>query len=256
MDRCSGLAEKRIDASALEYAAKRPEVDRSPGSREVDVAMRVIASTLCLLLFATPSMVLAADPAPPPAAPPTSAEEAPKTQQIRAVERGFFLETDAGVSLVVNKFNFNDAQGKQYSLSSGLSVLAGAFAGVDILPILSFSIGAYAMGTSINRDQTINAAQGDLLFVIPSAQLQFALITTERNFLFVRGGAGFAFGLPAQINGVDFGGNGPAFNGMVGFERYTKLRHFSIGVLAGAMVVTKPSVGIGVSVTPTVKYTF
>ena len=88
------------------------------------------------------------------------------------------------------------------------------------------------------------------------AELQFAILTTERNFLWIRGGAGFAFGLPAKINDVEYGGNGPAFGGSIGFERFTKLRHFSIGIEAGVLAVTKPAVGIGISLAPTVKYTF
>jgi hypothetical protein len=206
--------------------------------------MRSSAAILALSICLYPLGAKAADQPAPPAA---GAEEAPKVQQIRAVERGAFIETDVGMDLIVNKVN---------NQSFGLSALAGVFIGYDILPILSFSVGAYAMGASISRDPTVMGTQGDLLFIIPSAQLQFALLTTERNFLFIRGGAGFAFGLPSQINNVDYGGNGPAFNGMVGFERYTKLRHFSIGVLAGAVVVTKPAVAIGVSLTPTLKYTF
>src|SRR5215472_15725121 len=77
-----------------EYAIGCPEVDRYSGSREVGDAMRVIASTLCLSIAAMPATVFAADPpaAPPPAAPAPSAEEAPKVQQIRAVERGAFIE--------------------------------------------------------------------------------------------------------------------------------------------------------------------
>jgi hypothetical protein len=190
----------------------------------------------------------ASAPAPAPApAPAAAAEEAPKVQAIRAVERGVYVEGDIGMSFIVNKIN-----DRKY----GLGILTGVFAGYDFLPILSFSIGAYAMAASISRSSDQPSPQGDLLFVIPMAQLQFALITTERNFLFVRGGGGFAFGLPDKIDGAQYGGNGPAFTGQIGFERYTKLRHFSIGVLAGAMVVTKPDLGIGISVMPTLKYTF
>jgi hypothetical protein len=192
---------------------------------------------------------------------PPPVEEPPKIQKIQAVERGFFLETDAGISWIVNKLTTTDAMGHGTDHAFGISFLGGAFVGYDILPVLSLAVGAYAMGATVSRDTTITGApQGDLYFIIPMAQLQFALVTTERNFLYVRGGGGFAFGLPNQISynnmNVDYGGNGPAFAGTIGFERYTKLRHFSIGAQAGAIVVTKPAVGIGVSVTPTLKYTF
>lgn len=188
-----------------------------------------------------PSTALAADTQPGP-----SVEEPPRVQAIRAVERGFFLETDVGASLIVNKIH-----DRQY----GLSVLTGLFAGYDILPILSISAGAYGMGASLSSSDP-TATSGDLFFVIPTAQLQLALITTERNFFSVRGGIGYAFGLPSKINGVSYGGNGVAFSGALAFERYTKLRHFSIGVMAGVVGVTQPGLGVGVSVTPTLKYTF
>lgn len=184
------------------------------------------------------------------------AEEPPKVQSIQAVERGAFLETDVGLGLFVNELN-----DRRY----GLSLLTGAFAGYDILPILSLSVGAYAVAASVSRSDSTPDPKGDLFFIAPTAQLQFALVTTERNFVFLRGAVGFAFALPKRIgedaNGdgepdVEYGGNGPMFAGTVGFERYTKLRHFSIGVHAGAVVVTQPSVGIGISVTPTLKYTF
>lgn len=175
-------------------------------------------------------------------------EEPPRVQEIQAVERGFYLEAQGGLGWLVNKID---------NRSYGMSLLVGTFAGYDILPILSFQVGAYAFSGSVRvPDERDNPPYGDLLYLIPMGQLQFALITTERNFLWVRGGAGFAFGLPEEINGVPYSENGPAFSGSVGFEHFTKLRHFSIGVHAGVIVVTKPDVGIGVAITPTLKYTF
>jgi hypothetical protein len=175
-------------------------------------------------------------------------EEPPKVQEIRAVERGFFLQGDLGVDWLIN-----EVDGRTYSPS----FLAGVSAGYDLIPVLSISAGAYAFSASVNApDEGDTAPAGDLLFLVPMAEVQLALVTTERNFFYVKGGAGFAFGLPAKIGDADYGGNGPAFGGSVGFERYTKLRHFSIGLHAGVLVVTKPAIGIGISLAPTIKYTF
>lgn len=179
---------------------------------------------------------------------PSTSEEPPKVEELRAVEHGFFLKSDVGVAWIVNKMN---------DRSYGPSILAGVSGGYDVLPILSIGVGAYALSASVNTPEMRDGVvRGDLLYLIPMAEVQLALITTERNFLYVRGGAGFAFGLPGEIDGAEYGGNGPAFGGSVGFERFTKLRHFSIGVHAGAMVVLKPAFGLGITVTPTIKYTF
>jgi hypothetical protein len=173
------------------------------------------------------------------------AEGPPKVQNIRAVERGGFVETDIGLSYLVNTI-----QGRQY----GLGTVAGVFLGYDITDIFSFSLGVTSMGASVNGNAP--PPTGDLLFVIPMAQLQLALVTTERNFFYVRAGGGFSFGLPADISGTPYGGNGPAFEGLIGYEHFTQLRHFSIGIQAGALAVLKPAFGLGVSVVPLLKYTF
>jgi hypothetical protein len=172
------------------------------------------------------------------------AEGPPKTQDIHAVERGFFIETDVGATLLVNKL-----EGRSY----GLGLTAGLFLGYDVLPFLQILFGGVAIAASGAED---NAPRGDLLFLTPMVQIQFAFIATERDFLYVRAGGGFAFGLPEDIDGTSFGGSGPAFSGVVGYEHFTKVRHFSVGVTAGVIGVTKPGFGLGAAILPTLKYTF
>jgi hypothetical protein len=181
------------------------------------------------------------------------AEGPPKVQSIRAVERGGFIETDIGVTYFVSKLTIAGVD-----RSYGLSLMTGLYFGYDLLDVVSISVGATAVAASSDEsvaDATMGP-MGSLLFLIPMVHVQVAVLTTERNFVYLRGGAGFGFGLPSQVNNMDFGGNGPAFEGMVGYEHYTRLRHFSIGIQAGALVLTKPSTGIGVSLLPTLKYTF
>jgi hypothetical protein len=178
----------------------------------------------------------------------TAGEDAPKVQEIRAVERGFFIEGQVGLTFFVNKL-----EDRTY----GLSPIVGLFLGYDVLPVLNIAIGASAIAAGVSDDPEKGPQpRSDLFFAIPSLKVQFAVLTTERNFLWIAGEAGFALGLPAKIGDVDYGGNGPAFAGRVGFERFSKLRHFSLGIQAGVNVVTKPDVGIGISVLPTFKYTF
>ncbi|MCB9653947.1 MAG: adventurous gliding motility protein CglE [Deltaproteobacteria bacterium] len=198
-------------------------------------------AVLCLALASLPSARVSL------AAEPTAVEEPPKVQQIVAVERGGFVEVDFGAGFIVNKVD-----DRRY----GLSVATSVFAGYDILPILAFSLGVTAWAAPVSDDESTPSPSGDLFFLIPMARLQVALLTTERHFVWVRGGAGFSFGLPDKLDDKSYGGNGPAFSATIGFERFTRLRHFSIGIEAGTLVVTKPSVGIGVFAQPTLKYTF
>lgn len=172
------------------------------------------------------------------------AEAPPKTQDIKAVERGFFLETDVGVNLMLTKM-----EDRAY----GLGIHTGVFAGYDILPFLSISAGALGVSAPGSDD---NAIKGDLFFILPMVRAQIAFLTTERDFVYARAGVGFGFGLPEQIGNTEFGGNGVAFSAVLGYEHYTKLRHFSIGATAGVLGVTKPGFGLGVSIVPTLKYTF
>lgn len=172
------------------------------------------------------------------------AEAPPKTQDIRAVERGFFLEADVGLNLMVTPLDDRDY---------GLGLVTGVFAGYDVLPFLSIAVGALGIAAPGSEDNTL---KGDLFFVTPMVTVQFAFLTTERDFVYARAGAGFAFGLPEDIEGTEFGGAGPAFLGVIGYEHYTRLRHFSAGIMAGVVGVTKPGFGIGATIVPTLKYTF
>lgn len=182
------------------------------------------------------------------------AEEGPKVQQIQAVERGLFLETSVGVGFVATTINE-----RKYGIAAPL---VGIFAGYDILEILNLSIGLQTMAVSENSNPAAPdpAPVGDIFFLMPQLRLQFAVLTTERNFLWIRAHGGFGFGLPGNIEvqevSMPHGGNGPVFGGSVGFERFTKLRHFSIGANAGVEIVTKPGFAVAISIVPMVKYTF
>jgi hypothetical protein len=182
------------------------------------------------------------------------AEDGPKVQQIRAVERGFFVATEGGVGFIVNKNDIND---RRYGLAAPI---IGLFLGYDILEILNLSLGANLMAISSASDPANPdpAPRGDLFFLMPQLRIQFAVLTTERNFFWIQAHGGFGFALPGKIDvdgtEMDHGGNGPIFGG--GFERFTKLRHFSIGVQAGVEVAMKPGWTIAVTLAPSVKYTF
>ena len=69
-------------------------------------------------------------------------------------------------------------------------------------------------------------------------------------------GRGLPLLFPEELNGQSFGENGPAFEAAIGFERFSKLRHFSFGIFGGVTVFTKPETAVSVNITPTLKYTF
>lgn len=198
---------------------------------------RSSALALAALLALSPSVALAQDEEP-------IADGPPKAQEIEAVERGFFVALDFGGNIMLTEMD---------NRSYGFGLMTGLFAGYDITPFVSLSLGAAALVAPGSSD---NVPGGDLFFLTPMAQVQFAFITTERDFFYVKGGIGFGFGLPEQVGGRDFGGGGVAFRGLVGYEHYMRLRHFSVGVQAGVSGVTAPGVGIGISLLPTIKYTF
>ena len=188
-----------------------------------------------------------AAPAQVPDRPQTSDLDGPRVQEIRSVERGLFVESAFGLTLFVNEID-----DRRYGLAPTVSL----YLGYDLASVFNIGIGARAAAASGPDDSGTPPPRGDLFFVAPVVKLQLAIITTERDFFWLVGEAGFGFTLPEQIDGAEFGGSGPLFAGGFGYEHFTNLRHFSIGAQVGVMVVTEPSVGVGVSLMPTLKYTF
>ncbi len=178
----------------------------------------------------------------------------PEATFFQAVERGWFLAADVGMAGFVTEID-----GQRY----GPGPLLGIYAGYDILPIFNLGLGAMAWAGEVDLgddplpiDDAEAAPIGDLLYVMPTMRAQLAVFTTERNYVWVRADVGFGWALPNQIDGVDYGGNGPVVGVTAGFERFTKLRHFAIGIHGGVLIVTAPGLAVGVTVTPTLKYTF
>lgn len=176
-------------------------------------------------------------------------DDGPKVQTIQVVERGVFLESEFGLTAFVA--TLSDAPDTR---KYGAATQIGVFAGYDVLPILSLGLGVRVLATGVSGD--LGAVSGDLYYVAPTLSARFAVVTTERNFVWVRADVGLALASPAKIDDIDYGGIGPTGSLMVSFEHFTKLRHFSVGASAGASFVMKPSVGIGITLLPHIKYTF
>lgn len=198
------------------------------------------ASTAALLA----ATALALAPAAARAQEQVGAELPAKRANVRMIERGFYLSLDLGGNLMLTKID---------DRSYGVGLVTGIFAGYDFTPFFSVGLGALA---TVAKGSADNAVAGDLVYLSPMLQVQFALLTSERDQLYLKGGVGLGMGLPETVGTTTFGGAGVAFRGLVGWEHYTKLRHFSVGVAAGVSGFSAPSFALGLTIVPTLKYTF
>lgn len=185
------------------------------------------------------------------AAGPSYAQEstgpAPQLTQpsLEKIERGGFVNIEAGPSVLVAP----DADA-DYGLGLGASL----FFGWDIVEVfrLSAGVGAVAVGGSFTDAQGAQVSE-DRLYLSPGVRAQLAVFTTERHFIWVRaeGGAG--------VVNAGSGGSadvGASFGGAVGWEYFSKLRHFSLGVQAGASAFVDPEFALAIHIHPTLRYTF
>lgn len=173
----------------------------------------------------------------------------------KEVERGIYLGAYAGPLFILNP----PASSGPRPFSSGQ--MATVEVGLDLGDRLS--VGVFFSGTA-NREgadyigYSNGTASGDFGMLIPGAALRFNVLGfddsqgTTRTFIYVRGGAGYAFYYPAALlrdvrDVLGFGG--------LGVEYYTRLRHFSIGLEAvGTYLV--PSGTVGFAFTPSLRYAF
>ncbi len=210
------------------------------------------------------------------------------TKKLIEVHKGLFINTDLAYGYAL----MSDVS----ALSSGF--FNSITVGYDIMDILSVEAGlysffisadnstGYAYGYGYNKDGNLvyfdaNKCKnefGDNMDVDRCAEnypkylsndisarliglsVKFAYLSTDRLFLYVRGGGGFAFLSPEKNYKSDgtelsMSGSSPTFDGGMGAEYYTTLRHFSVGIEARAYYF----MGIGtllLNLQPSIKYTF
>lgn len=179
--------------------------------------------------------------------------EGPRTQVIRAVERGAFVQATVGGSHAVGD-----------GLDVGLGGVVAAHVGFDLGPVVNLAFGGTIITAGSGADRT--AGGGDLLWLAPTMRLEVALLTTERLFFRVRGEGGYAFARPDRVDGRTYGDAGPILGGAAVLEYFTQLRHFSVGVSAGALGILdsvaprgspdERASAVSIQLTPHVKYTF
>jgi hypothetical protein len=133
--------------------------------------------------------------------------------------------------------------------SGGLVVAVNA--GVDLGN--RFAVSAFALGTS--QEASISYGAFDLLAA--GLDVRWAFLARrdrnawERFFAYVHARGGYAWSHPAGL----FGDHDVLVGGGLGVEYYTQLRHFSVGLALDGLYAVSAGAP-GVSITPTVRYTF
>jgi len=212
----------------------------------------------------------------------------PKEKKLKEVHKGLFINTDMAYNLSL----MSDISGLSSGFSNSITV------GYDILDILSVEAGfysffisasndsGYAYGYGYNKDGNLvyfdankckkefgenidvdkcyenypKYLSNDISAKLISLSVKFAYLSTDRLFLYVRGGGGFAFISPdknykSDGTPITMNGSSPSFDGGLGAEYYTNLRHFSVSLEARAYYI----MGIGtllLNLQPSLKYTF
>jgi hypothetical protein len=207
-----------------------------------------------LLAAASVAAALAAPPAradgptPAPALP-----EDPRAPKFAEVERGLFAGFEAGAVVLFRtpvadraRFPFAGSGGGRAS-----GILVGAHVGLDVTPRLAvsvFALGADAQAGPSYGAFDVAAFGGDLRLALLGSKDANGV---ERLLLYVHGRGGWAATRPSGLLGTsDF-----LVAGGPGVEYFTRLRHFSVGLAADALYLTRAATA-GLSFTPTVRYTF
>lgn len=216
------------------------------------------ARLACLVLLVTMGGATARAQGIPSAADAPRADEVirgdARVAQIAAVERGVYVGLDWGANYYIPSRGPGAVLVNENWQSPGTRM--GLRLGVDILHNLQaemFLLANFNVGTLDADALAKNQLTGDIAHFAPGVALRYALIASERFFVFVRGGVGYAFWLPRALAAGALGSLHSEVG--VGLEYYTRLRHLSVGIEVSGQALWLPNL-IGIQVYPTVKYTF
>ncbi|MHB1844297.1 MAG: adventurous gliding motility protein CglE [Deltaproteobacteria bacterium] len=190
--------------------------------------MRSLAIAALLLALGSPALARAE-------ATPTVSDGA--RTPVAEVERGGYAETEVGGV-------------EFFGIGAGTAVSVDV--GWDITR--AFGLGLFASGISVGAP----ALPGDVSAVFPGVEARLYLPLSEdangiqRLFLGLRGGGGVMLFSP--IGGLT--GSDPAIRLGANLEYFTRLRHFSLGLGADALVLLGSNVQLGVVVSPFARYSF
>lgn len=212
-----------------------------------------------------------------------------KEERLTEIHKGLYVVTDTGYNLALVSDVYGLSSGFMSSISAGydiidiLSVEAGFssfFISADNDTGYSYGYGYNSSGELVYfdaakckeefKDSNIDVDKcaesfpkylsNDISVKLLSLSVKFAFLSTDRLFTYIRGGGGFALLSPDRNYKRDgselkMNGSSPAFDGGVGVEYYTNLRHFSLALEAR----TYYFIGIGtliLNLQPSLKYTF
>jgi hypothetical protein len=177
----------------------------------------------------------------------------PRAARFRDVERGFFVGFEAGYLSLLDTPTKDRAAfpyaGESGGRAGGLLVTASV--GFDLGTRLSLSL--FGIGTS----QRASVDYGAFSLFGGGADVRWAFLGRkdpndyERFFAFVHGRGGLVMATPDGL----FGTNEIIVAAGPGVEYYTRLRHFSVGIVAD-LVYALDAGTAGFAVYPTVRYTF
>lgn len=204
------------------------------------------------IVVAASMLVLTALPAWAQEAAPTLQED-PRAAKFKDVERGLFVGFDAGwfsfFETPVADTARHDYAGADGGMSGG--VMIGANFGYDILSRLAVSVFALGVNGAADVDYgafSLYAAGLDLRYSFWSMKDRNGW---ERLFAYAHARGGYARTWPEGL----FGDEETLVSGGVGIEYFTRLRHYSVGLVLDAEYATKAG-SVGWALYPTVRYTF
>lgn len=180
-------------------------------------------------------------------------QEDPRAARFHDVERGFFTGFDIGY-LRLLKTPVADRLAFAYAGSDGgvaQGFVTGVHLGYDIsswLAILVFAWQGNATAGTSYGSFSVTTAGGDLRVALVGLRDSNEV---QRLYLYLHAGGGYVLARPKGL----FGDTDVLAQGGVGVEYYTRLRHFSVGLVVDGLYFTKAKAS-GLSAVPTLRYTF
>ncbi len=203
---------------------------------------------LAVMALVLPAVVFAQESAAP------RLQEDPRAARFHDVERGLFVAFEGGYLRLLDTPPASDPQSFPLARQAGGPAggpVIGALVGIDILKRLSVAL--FVQG----GNERASANYGAFSLYSGGVDLKLAVFGRrdrndwERLYVYLHGRGGYARTFPAGL----FGEQDLIVSGGLGFEYFTQLRHFSLGLAADAVYATSASV-TGLAVYPTLRYTF
>ncbi len=180
-------------------------------------------------------------------------QEDPRAARFSEVERGFFTGFEVGY-LRLMKTPVADRTAFPYAGSDGgvaQGLVTGVHVGYDLSSRLAILLFAW------QGNATAGASYGAFNVSTVGGDLRFALVglrdtnEVQRLYLYLHARGGYVWARPTGL----FGDTDVLAQGGVGLEYYTRLRHFSVGLVVDGLYFTKVKAS-GLAAVPTLRYTF